>query len=399
MPYNSFDLVELQGDQRSTIEVMRVGQWDHPVHGAIEISRDDLRQFKENFDNDVRRVELAVDQEHNDEKGAAGWIESLELNDNRLMADVEWNEFGVELIEDERYRYISPTFKFEWTDPETNETHENVLVGAALTNRPFIKDMSPVSLSEDFEKHIIERLTDFENLPEFEEQQDDPDDPGSHSGNDEPNESDQPITLQEVFDMEFEFNEDILNLLEVDSADEVEADEVEARLNEVIELREQVSTIEDLVELNEDEDLTDGIERVQSRAAELSEKEEEIVELRDRLDNLEEKDQEREKEIFFDEMIEKGKLKPAEREHYEQMWDENEEHVRNLLEERAEFSEYNPEEQGTGESNSEQPDDEDLVAQADENAVERIESSESLEMSEDYRSIYKEELNKLKSDE
>lgn len=398
MSFNSFDLVELQDDQRSTIEVMRVGQWDHPIRGAIEISRDDLKQFKENFDNDVRRVEPAVDQEHKDEEGAAGWIKELSLENNRLMADVEWNELGVELIEDERYRYISPTFKFEWTDPETNETHENVLVGAALTNRPFIKDMSPVSLSEDFEQHIIEKLTDLNQLQEFKEQSDDPNNPGSHSGNDEPNEHDQSITLQEVFDMEYEFSEDILELFEVDSADELEADEVEVRLEEVIELREQVNAIEGLVELDEDESLIDGIERLQSRAAELSEKQEEVVELRERVDNLEEKDQEREKEIFFDEMIEQGKLKPAEREHYEQMWDENEEHVRNLLDDRAEFSEYNPEDQGTSESNSEQPDDDDLVNQADQNAVERIESSDSLEMSEDYRSVYKEELNKLKSD-
>ena len=46
------------------------------------------------------------------------------------------------------FKYISPEFSFNYTDAATDKNFKNVLFGAALTNRPFFKDQSPVMLSE-----------------------------------------------------------------------------------------------------------------------------------------------------------------------------------------------------------------------------------------------------------
>jgi Mu-like prophage I protein len=64
------------------------------------------------------------------------------------MAKVDWTEEGASLVKSGKYRYFSPEFMFQWKDPANGTEHKDVLLGGALTNRPFLKDMEPVAFSE-----------------------------------------------------------------------------------------------------------------------------------------------------------------------------------------------------------------------------------------------------------
>lgn len=143
---------ELPGDT-SEIEILRTGSWNHPEYGKFKVSETDLDGFIESFEGNVRGVDLAIDQAHKPDEGAAGWFRKLYKKATEtgtsLWAKIEWTPLGKELIEHKIFRYISPEFTFKYKDDETGQTTKNVLYGAALTNRPFIKGMAPVMLSED----------------------------------------------------------------------------------------------------------------------------------------------------------------------------------------------------------------------------------------------------------
>ena len=138
-----------EGDRKSYVQLLRPGSWNHPEYGKLEFTSKHFDDFVKNFNDKVRGVDLAIDQEHKPEEGAAGWIRKLEnRGKDGLWALVEWTKVGVDLVKDGAYRYLSSEFDYEWEDNESGKKFENVLFGAALTNRPFIKDLSPVNLSE-----------------------------------------------------------------------------------------------------------------------------------------------------------------------------------------------------------------------------------------------------------
>lgn len=139
----------------SDIQIARTGTWEHPQYGRLEITEQTLQDFVDNFYRRVRGIDIAVDQAHRPEDGAAGWIKDLHKRGNELWATVEWTPLGVRLIRDGIYRYFSPEFAVTYTDPETGQKYRNVLLGGGLTNRPFIKGMAPVMLSEDMAEAFL----------------------------------------------------------------------------------------------------------------------------------------------------------------------------------------------------------------------------------------------------
>ena len=137
----------------TTIEVLHAGEWDHAVYGTISITEADIDKFIQNFDDKTRTVDIAVDQEHQPEKGAAGWFKSLkkvfEDGITKLKATIEWTDLGKELLNGGVFKYFSPEFDYEYEDPETHEVFQNVLMGGGLTNRPYFKSLAPVTMSEN----------------------------------------------------------------------------------------------------------------------------------------------------------------------------------------------------------------------------------------------------------
>lgn len=158
MPRSASYLVDLSGvkfDDESTetwIQAMPLGVYEHPQYGTISIDPEKVQRFVDNVKNGSRVQQLDIDYDHKEYNGeAAGWIKDA---DNRgtdgLWLLVDWTKKAYQLLKDKAYRYFSPEFDDEWTDPKTGTVYKDILFGGGITNRPFLKDIMPINLSEVF---------------------------------------------------------------------------------------------------------------------------------------------------------------------------------------------------------------------------------------------------------
>jgi hypothetical protein len=143
--------VTLDDNNISTIQAMPLGEYEHPVHGKIKFTPERIKTFADNVNNKVRGQDLDIDYDHKVQTmEAAGWVQAAEATPNGLALKVEWTKKAAEKIRNKEYRYFSPEFADEWQHPKTGKKFNDVLFGGALTNRPFLKDILPVNLSELF---------------------------------------------------------------------------------------------------------------------------------------------------------------------------------------------------------------------------------------------------------
>lgn len=155
----------LSGSNTSNrVQVAKVGTFDHEIYGRFTVSDNDLERMKFHLDTNARRQEmdgvpvLPFDYFHEEERIAAGWIKSLEIDSDRngvksLFAVVEWTPNGAQKIKDKELKFVSPSIRKNYKDAETGEIFDVILKGATLTNTPFLRDMEAVYLfSEDKQK-------------------------------------------------------------------------------------------------------------------------------------------------------------------------------------------------------------------------------------------------------
>lgn len=138
------------GNPTSWIQCMPLGTYNHPFFGEIEFTPEKLKQFAASVHNKVRDTELDIDYDHKMNSGeAAGWIKDAEIrNNDGLWIFVEWTKTAAAKIKEKAYKYFSPEFADKWQHPKTGAIYENVLFGGGITNRPFLKDILPLNLSE-----------------------------------------------------------------------------------------------------------------------------------------------------------------------------------------------------------------------------------------------------------
>lgn len=172
---------------QNKVQILKVGTFFLNDSGKkVEITRDMLLKFKENFDKKVRGVDLAVDYAHETDREAAAWIQNLTLSEDgtELWSEVKWTPAGKKKVEDGEFRYLSADINLNFKSNEDQKVHGPTLMGAGLTNRPFIKNMEPVTqLSEkentmdpkdqqiaDLQKQIVELNAKIEALKPVEVQ-------------------------------------------------------------------------------------------------------------------------------------------------------------------------------------------------------------------------------------
>lgn len=120
------------------------GEYESPIYGTIIITASRNKRFVDNFENRVYQEKLPVDAEHETKlSGAVAWITQMRQNpDGSVDAQVEWTDRGKSMMANDRFKYFSPEFFDEWTDPATGYRHRDVAIGGALTTRPFFKESS-----------------------------------------------------------------------------------------------------------------------------------------------------------------------------------------------------------------------------------------------------------------
>ena len=140
---------KLDDKQQSWIQIMPMGKYEHPLFGELDFNPESLKRFADNFHAKVRDTDLDVDYDHKEFGGkAAGWYVNVEVREDGLWALIEWTDEAARALKNREYRYFSPEFTEVWTHPKSGHTFNDVLFGGAITNRPFLKDILPINLSE-----------------------------------------------------------------------------------------------------------------------------------------------------------------------------------------------------------------------------------------------------------
>jgi hypothetical protein len=131
------------------MQAFPLGTYDHPIHGKIEMTPERAARFAQNVKLNVRGTELDIDYDHKEKDGrAAGWIKDAEAREDGLWIAVSFTDAAKAAIMTREYKYFSPEYVDAWTHPKTQVKHQDVLFGGALTNRPFLKDILPINMSE-----------------------------------------------------------------------------------------------------------------------------------------------------------------------------------------------------------------------------------------------------------
>lgn len=148
-------LIETMGkfaEAPAEIHVVPCGVWDHPSYGLIEITPENISEIVNNFNAKVR-LDLPITAGHDNgmsggELPAIGWFRTLiDRGIRGLYGTVEWTEEGKKLLADGAFKYFSPELYMQYEDPETHRVFNYVLVGGALTNSPYFKELEPVVMS------------------------------------------------------------------------------------------------------------------------------------------------------------------------------------------------------------------------------------------------------------
>jgi len=164
----SICLAEAHGDEEVSepFPVLYTGKFSHPESGEFTVTQRDLDKAVENFKALTGQGhELPIDYEHSFAEGkpeapAAGWFKDLYREGKKLMARVSWTDRARKAITEDEYRYFSPEFTNKAKDEHGKEIGFALLSGG-LTNRPHLKGLGPVALSEGARKRLIEEAREL----------------------------------------------------------------------------------------------------------------------------------------------------------------------------------------------------------------------------------------------
>lgn len=159
-----FSEKEIEGEKlRKWIQAFPYGSWDHPFYGMTHFDKHNAELMKQNFSEKVHGVDtLTTDFEHGLDlsKGtkASGTILDMDVREDGMWWFVEFTPQATKEIKDGEWSYFSPEYYEVYDDHMNGEIHADVATGGALTNKPWIKGMMPINLSEVLvEKGVLNR--------------------------------------------------------------------------------------------------------------------------------------------------------------------------------------------------------------------------------------------------
>lgn len=141
--------ISLDESQTTWMQAFPFGTYEHPLYGTIKMDADKAARMAFNIKSNVRGQDLDIDYDHKERDGiAAGWISDAEVRTNGLYLKVSFTDRAKAHLAAKEYKYFSPEYADEWEDPRNKTKYQDVLLGGALTNRPFLKGILPINLSE-----------------------------------------------------------------------------------------------------------------------------------------------------------------------------------------------------------------------------------------------------------
>lgn len=189
--------IDLSDKNTAEIELLPEGQWEHPMafNGKFIVTKGRIDAWISNFKKKIFGDKLPLDFYHrSDSKSTPGFI----INLYRISLDT-WNihkkKFKSKAIQDQiakkiqsgksllfatlhitepdvwqkvingSLQWISAAVSERWKDPMSKNSYD-IIKGAALTNYPYIKNMTPISVN--FEEHF--EITTPEHSSEHKEE-------------------------------------------------------------------------------------------------------------------------------------------------------------------------------------------------------------------------------------
>lgn len=134
----------------SWIHALPLGEYSHPIFGKMKYTADKIRAFADSVKTKVRGIDPSINYIHGVNGGdgeAAGWVKDADARPDGLWVFVEWTKDAAEKIKTKAWRYFSAEYQDKWTDAQGKE-HADVFFGGALTNRPYMKNLLPINLTE-----------------------------------------------------------------------------------------------------------------------------------------------------------------------------------------------------------------------------------------------------------
>lgn len=131
------------------VHALPLGEYQHPLYGKIKVDANRAKRFADNVKSKVRGIDPSLNYNHDNDspEGATGWVKDAEARSNGLWLFVEFVKEAAQKIRDKKFKYFSIEFLDEWIDAQ-GKKFQDVVVGGALTNRPFMKNLIPLNLSE-----------------------------------------------------------------------------------------------------------------------------------------------------------------------------------------------------------------------------------------------------------
>lgn len=144
---------ELSDDTPLWWTVLVEGVYPHAKYGEVRITRERLARMDDNFHRGVYGQDLPLNLNHQTgDQGAAGWINDVRLIEEggrqKLQLSPRLNSYGKMLVGDERVKYLSAEFWDRYPTFAHGEV-EDLFGGAGLTERPHMKNLGAISLTED----------------------------------------------------------------------------------------------------------------------------------------------------------------------------------------------------------------------------------------------------------
>jgi phage I-like protein len=159
------------GDESDWFPILKTGTWQDPRYGELVVTRSDLEKAVENFKlMSAKEVEIGVDYDHSfalsGDSRAAGWYTALRTSGDKLEAKVKWTTSAVQAIKAGEYRYFSSEYHEKYAHDDLGKLGFTILSGA-LTNRPAVKGLGTVALSEDAQAQVKDSLVEIGDLLGF----------------------------------------------------------------------------------------------------------------------------------------------------------------------------------------------------------------------------------------
>jgi len=158
-----------EGETRLTgLQLMPLGEWSHPS-GKISMTIERARSFAEGFQKHLAGQRLPILYIHSSKENvsnplwgkAAGWIINMRADDVRgLLIDVDFTKAGAEAVRNKEYSYLSAEYFDRVQLPHHKRSYKDVMIGAALVNRPHLKGMDPILNAETGHQFFFEVQAD-----------------------------------------------------------------------------------------------------------------------------------------------------------------------------------------------------------------------------------------------